>query len=112
MWEHSTGLILLISSGSATQQIGWPPMLSVSTAFFSPIPRDPSQQILAVYFARHHNPNPPAHSISLLRNTNWSKWSSSIENPPLLSLFDKEVNITSDTYRSDAIKLMIQLLKE
>jgi hypothetical protein len=108
MWEHPTGLMPFISSGSATQQVGWPPMPSVSTTF---LPRDPSQQI-PVYFVRHHNPNPPAQSISLLRNTKWPKWSSSIENPPLLSFFDTEVNITSDTYRSDAIKLMIQLRKE
>jgi len=67
-----------------------------------------------IYFAHTGNPNPPSNSISLLRNTNWPKWSSSVENPPLLSFFDPAplANITSDTYRGEAIKLMNQLLKQ
>lgn len=69
-------------------------------------------QILSVYFARNRDPNPPADSISLLRNINWPEYSTSAENPPLLSFFDSTVNITSDTYRKDAIKLMIQLLMQ
>ena len=67
--------------------------------------------ISLVYFARNCDPNPPFDSISLLRNTNWPKWSSDAENPPLLSFFDPAplVNITVDTYRSEAIQLLIQL---
>jgi len=69
---------------------------------------------ISVYFAGKHDPNPPAGSISLLRHTKWPKWSSSAENPPLLSFYDPAplVNITSDTYRSKAIKLMIKLRKQ
>jgi len=67
-----------------------------------------------IYFTRNLDPNPPADSISLLRNTKWPKWGSSAAYPPLLSFFDSAptVNITSDTFRSDAINLMIQLLKQ
>ena len=67
-----------------------------------------------VYFTRQNDPNPPAGSISLLRDTYWPQWSSSPSNPPLLSFYDPSptVNITSDTYRSDAMKLVIQLSKE
>jgi len=65
-----------------------------------------------IYFARNRDPNPPADSISLLRNIKWPKYSTSPEDPPLLSFFDSTVNITSDTYRRDAIQLMIQLRKE
>jgi len=69
---------------------------------------------ISVYFAGKHDPNPPAGSISLLRHTKWPKWSSSAENPPLLSFYDPAplVNITSDTYRSKAIELMIKLRKQ
>lgn len=66
-----------------------------------------------VYFTRTYDPNPPAGSKSLLRNTYWPKWSDSPSHP-LLSFYDPPplVNITSDTYRKDAIELMIKLRKE
>src|SRR6266540_6714872 len=62
---------------------------------------------LAVYFAHKNNPNAPRDSISLLRNITWKKWSSSEEEPPLLTFVDPvpSMTITSDTYRSEAMKL-------
>jgi len=67
-----------------------------------------------VYFAHKRNPNAPKHSISLLRNITWEKWSSSEEKPPLLTFSDPlpSMAITSDTYRREAMKLVIQLLKK
>jgi len=66
---------------------------------------------LAVYFAHKNNPNAPKDSISLLRNITWKKWSSSEEKPPLLTFVDPvpSMTITSDTYRSEAMKLVIEL---
>ena len=68
----------------------------------------------AVYFAHKHNPNAPKDSISLLRNITWEKWSSNEENPPLLTFVDPvpSLTITSDTYRSEAMKLIIELSKK
>ena len=66
---------------------------------------------LAVYFAHKRNPNAPRDSISLLRNITWEKWSSCENKPPLLTFVDPvpSMTITSDTYRSEAIKLVIEL---
>jgi len=66
---------------------------------------------LAVYFAHKNNPNAPKDSISLLRNITWKKWSSSEEKPPLLTFVDPvpSMTITSDIYRSEAMKLVIEL---
>ena len=68
----------------------------------------------AVYFAHKRNPNAPRDSISLLRNITWQKWSSCEEKPPLLTFVDPvpSMMITSDTYRSEAIKLIIELSKK
>jgi len=65
-----------------------------------------------IYFTHNCDPNAPTkNSISLLRNITWDKWSSSEENPPLLTFTDPppSVTITSDTYRSEAINLLIRL---
>ena len=69
---------------------------------------------LPVYFAHKRDPNAPRDSISLLRDITWERWSSSEENPPLLTFLNPppSMTITSDTYRSDAMKLVIQLLKK
>jgi len=66
---------------------------------------------LAVYFTRKCNPNAPRNSISLLRDITWEKWSSCEDKPPLLTFVDPvpSMTITSDTYRSEAIKLVIEL---
>ncbi|KAJ3514034.1 hypothetical protein NLJ89_g2603 [Agrocybe chaxingu] len=68
-----------------------------------------------IYFTRNGDPNAPQDSISLLRNTKWDVYSSSVENPPLFTFVDPppSVNITFDTYRADAMKLLNKLsLKE
>jgi len=66
---------------------------------------------LAVYFTHKCNPNAPRDSISLLRDIAWEKWSSCEDKPPLLTFVDPvpSMTITSDTYRSEAIKLVIAL---
>ena len=66
---------------------------------------------VAVYFAHKCNPNAPRDSISPLRNITWEKWSSCEEKPPLLTFVDPvpSMTITSDTYRSEAMKLVIEL---
>ncbi|KAF8154264.1 sterol esterase [Crassisporium funariophilum] len=64
-----------------------------------------------VYFVNSGNPNAPRDSTSLLRHIQWKTWSSSPTNPPLLTFIDPapSVNITSDTYRADAMKVLSQL---
>ncbi|KAJ3508779.1 hypothetical protein NLJ89_g5567 [Agrocybe chaxingu] len=68
-----------------------------------------------IYFIHNGDPNAPQDSISLLRNTKWEVYSSSTENPPLFTFVDPppSVNVTFDTYRTDAMKLLNKLsLKE
>jgi carboxylesterase type B len=64
-----------------------------------------------IYFTRKCNPNAPRDSISLLRDITWEKWSSCEDKPPLLTFVDPvpSMTITSDTYRSEAIKLVTEL---
>jgi len=66
---------------------------------------------VAVYFTNKCNPNAPRDSISPLRNITWEKWSSCEEKPSLLTFVDPvpSMTITSDTYRSEPIKLIIEL---
>ena len=61
----------------------------------------------AVNFANTGNPTIPRNSKSLLSNVDWKPWDSSAQHP-LLTFLDPSpnVNITSDTYRVDAINLL------
>ncbi|CAA7260930.1 unnamed protein product [Cyclocybe aegerita] len=68
-----------------------------------------------IYFTNNGDPNAPQDSISLLRNTKWDTYDTSTENPPVFTFIDPppSVNITFDTYRADAMKLLNKLsLKE
>jgi len=113
--EHFTELNWPTSSVlSPTKQTISPLMPSVSPDPSSLFTKLKTQliSIIQVYFVNTHDPNPPSDSISLLRNTHWPKWNDSECCPPLLTFFDPSptVNITPDTYRSEAMKLMNQLL--
>ncbi|CAA7262326.1 unnamed protein product [Cyclocybe aegerita] len=64
-----------------------------------------------IYLTCNGDPNPPEGSKSLLRNVKWEPYSSSLDQPPLLTFVDGEsrVNITFDTHRSEAMELLTRL---
>ncbi|CAA7262327.1 unnamed protein product [Cyclocybe aegerita] len=64
-----------------------------------------------IYLTRNGDPNPPKDSKSLLTIVKWEPYSSSLDRPPLLTFVDGEslVNITFDTYRSEAMELLSRL---
>ncbi|TDL14970.1 sterol esterase [Rickenella mellea] len=71
-----------------------------------------------VNFVNHLNPNAPkqrsTNTTSLLSGINWLQWGSSAGAPPLLTFLDPAptVTITPDTYRVDAMNLLIKLARE
>ncbi|KAJ3492610.1 hypothetical protein NLJ89_g11195 [Agrocybe chaxingu] len=64
-----------------------------------------------IYLTCNGDPNPPEGSKSLLQNVKWEPYSSSLDQPPLLTFVDGEsrVNITFDTHRSEAMELLTRL---
>jgi carboxylesterase type B len=66
-----------------------------------------------VNFVHTANPN-TKNPASLLSKIDWQPWSSSATNPPLLTFLDPapNVTITFDTYRADAMQLLIKISLE
>ncbi|CAA7262256.1 unnamed protein product [Cyclocybe aegerita] len=64
-----------------------------------------------IYFTHTGNPNAPPGSISLLGNSKWEPYGSSVGNPPLFTFENgwPAIGTTSDTFRNEAMELLAKL---
>ncbi|KDR82068.1 hypothetical protein GALMADRAFT_135442 [Galerina marginata CBS 339.88] len=64
-----------------------------------------------VNFVNTGNPNLPNNPNSLMSKITWPQWNSNPSNPPILTFLDSTPNITitSDTFRSNGIQLLIDI---
>ena len=100
---HSSDIPEFYSSGVAPDFIGTDALGMFSSLVIIAV----LIHVYAVNFANTGNPTIPQNPKSVLSTLDWQPWNSSADHP-LLTFLDlaPNVNITFDTYRVDAMKLL------
>lgn len=75
--------------------------------------QDHTHRSALVSFVNNLDPR-TSNPLSLLAGVNWAPWSSNVTAPPMLAFVDPSPDITviADTYRADAMDLLMQAAEE